>query len=107
MVYYLPFGKYCHTMIRGRREIGKKNLKHLLISASLLATTTFLTPALAGTYTVQEGDCLWTVANKFNVSMDSIKSASNLTSDLLQVGQSLTIPDNDAYQSTSPAYRSS
>lgn len=43
-------------------------------------------------YNVSEGDCLWLVANKFVITVDSLKSANNLSSDLLQIGQSLIIP---------------
>lgn len=44
------------------------------------------------TYTVKNGDTLWSIAKQFNVSVDSIKAANNLTSNLLTVGQTLTIP---------------
>jgi LysM repeat protein len=86
---------------------GKKSLKNLIISVSLLTATAIVTPAFAGSYTIQEGDCLWTVANKFNVSIESIKSASNLTSDLLQVGQNLVIPDSNSPASRPSAANSS
>ena len=43
------------------------------------------------TYTVQNGDTLWSIAKKFDVTVDSIKTTNNLTSNLLTVGQTLTI----------------
>jgi N-acetylmuramoyl-L-alanine amidase len=43
------------------------------------------------TYTVQSGDTLFGISSKFNVSVSSIKSANNLTSDVVFVGQKLTI----------------
>ena len=43
-------------------------------------------------YTVVSGDSLWKIAQKFNVSVDRIKAASNLTSDTIYVNQSLKIP---------------
>lgn len=53
-------------------------------------------------YTVAQGDCLWSIANKFGTSVDSIKSASNLDSDSLQVGQNLVIPGKaSSYQTAS------
>ena len=43
------------------------------------------------TYIVQRGDSLYSIARKFNVSVDSIKSKNNLKSNLLNVGQILII----------------
>lgn len=44
------------------------------------------------TYNVKTGDTLWSIAKKFNVSVNDLKTANNLTTNLLSVGQSLTIP---------------
>lgn len=43
-------------------------------------------------YTVKSGDSLWSIAKKLGVSVDELKSANNLTSSLLSVGQVLKIP---------------
>ncbi|HOV81017.1 MAG TPA: LysM peptidoglycan-binding domain-containing protein [Bacillota bacterium] len=43
-------------------------------------------------YTVAQGDCLWTIADKFGTTIEDILSANNLNSDFLQPGQTLTIP---------------
>ncbi len=44
------------------------------------------------TYTVKTGDTLWSIAKSFDVSVNDLKAANNLTSNLLSVGQTLTIP---------------
>ena len=44
-------------------------------------------------YTVQKGDNLWSIANKYNISVDELKGANNLSSDLLSIGQTLIIPE--------------
>lgn len=43
-------------------------------------------------YTVQKGDSLWAIASKYGITVDEIKSANNLSSNLLSIGQKLTIP---------------
>ncbi|MCX7988913.1 MAG: LysM peptidoglycan-binding domain-containing protein [Thermodesulfovibrio sp.] len=48
----------------------------------------------AQTYTVKNGDNLWEIAKKFNVSIDDIKRANNLKDKKLKVGMKLEIPDN-------------
>ena len=43
------------------------------------------------TYIVKSGDSLWSIAKKFNTSVDSIKSKNNLKTNLLNIGQKLII----------------
>ena len=48
--------------------------------------------AQAITYKVKKGDTLGKIALRLNTSTSELKSANNLNSDLIQVGQKLTIP---------------
>ena len=47
-------------------------------------------------YVVKKGDTLYGIANKYNVSVDNLKSYNNLSTDSLSIGQIIKIPDNKA-----------
>ena len=51
--------------------------------------------AQAITYKVKKGDTLGKIALRLNTSTSELKRANNLNSDLIQVGQKLTIPTGD------------
>ena len=51
------------------------------------------------TYTVQSGDSLWSISKKFGVTVDELKNANNLTSNLLSIGQVLIIPTSSGSNS--------
>lgn len=72
----------------------------LLISLLIVTAFTGLFPSGAAhadesfTYTVVKGDCLWLIANRFGTTVEALKAANGLESDLLQIGQNLIIPGN-------------
>jgi LysM repeat protein len=43
-------------------------------------------------YVVQKGDSLYSISNKYNTTVNEIKTLNNLTSNLLSIGQKLKIP---------------
>ena len=45
-------------------------------------------------YTVQKGDNLYNIANKYNTTVNNIKELNNLSTTVLQIGQVLKIPNN-------------
>jgi LysM repeat protein len=52
------------------------------------------------TYTVQKGDSLWSVSKKYGITVDELKKANNLSSNLLNIGQVLIIPSEESKQTT-------
>lgn len=48
-------------------------------------------PITVTTYTVKKGDNLYSIARKYNTTVDAIKKKNNLTSNLLSIGQQLII----------------
>ena len=48
------------------------------------------------TYVVKSGDSLYSIARKYNTTVDEIKSLNNLTSNLLSIGQVLKIPSGSS-----------
>lgn len=47
-------------------------------------------------YTVVKGDSLYKIANLYGVSVDELKSANNLTSSVISIGQQLVIPSGSS-----------
>lgn len=48
-------------------------------------------PQKTATYTVTRGDTLYSIANSYNMSVDQLKQLNNLTSNTIQVGQTLQV----------------
>lgn len=59
-------------------------------TASAQSTTTSMS-ITSGIYKVQPGDTLWGISKSSNISVEQIKSMNNLTSNVIQPGQSLIL----------------
>lgn len=49
------------------------------------------------TYVVKKGDSLWLIANKYDTTVDQIKTTNKLTSNTLSIGQTLIIPSSSNF----------
>lgn len=68
----------------------KKTIVRAVSTAAFLSTV-YAGSAYASTHTVEKGDSLWKIANKYQTTVSDLKSLNNLDSDLLQVNQKLKI----------------
>lgn len=69
----------------------------LYIGMQLHVTVQDTTPPPSNgiTYTVRSGDTLWSIANRYGVSVNQLKDWNNLTSDFLSIGMQLNIRGGD------------
>ena len=66
--------------------------------------TTTPAPTATGTYTVQAGDSLWTIAQKYNTTVDALAQLNGLNlNSLLHVGQSLKVTGTATASATQAA----
>ena len=73
---------------------------NLTIGKVLVLPTTSNDTISTSTYTVQSGDSLYSIARRFNTTVDAIKNLNNLTSINLSIGQVLNIPSTSQNPST-------
>ncbi len=52
----------------------------------------YIAPLNSNYYTVKSGDSLWSISRKFGITVNELKDANNLSSNLLSIGQNLIIP---------------
>lgn len=50
------------------------------------------------TYVVKSGDSLWSIAKRYNVSVDEIKQLNGLKNNMLSIGQKLMMPQTSEYK---------
>lgn len=73
---------------------SENNLSSNLLSVGQKLVIPSVSVSDGQTYIVQKGDSLWSIATKFNTTVDDLKNINNLTSNLLSIGQVLKISDS-------------
>ena len=76
-------------------ELKKVNnlTSNVLSSGQLLKLPGTSKENTVNTYTVKRGDTLYSIASKYNISVDKLKKINNLTSNNLSIGQTLNLID--------------
>ncbi len=88
------------TTIPTLMEINQRTSYDLLVGEKLLVPKS--ANSANNTYTVKSGDVLWKIASRYNVTIQAILDANQLTSTDLLVGQKLLIPSSGGQASTKP-----
>ena len=84
--------KKFNTTIDKIKELNSIVGDILTIGTNLLIPTTSLSDIII--HKVVSGDSLWSLANKYNTTINSIKKLNNLVSDLINVGDELQVKRN-------------
>jgi len=74
---------------------GTKSIAFIItvIAAVLICAS----PILAQTYIIQKGDTLFSISKRYGTSVDELKNANSLQSDIIYPGQRLLIPQGAVY----------
>ena len=70
------------------------NLTNNILTVGQVLNIPNQTGTAGNSYTVQSGDSLYSIARRFNTTVDELKTINNLTSDILSIGQKLLIPSS-------------
>lgn len=81
--------KKFNTTVNEIKSLNGLNTNLLVIGQKLLLPSSNDTNT---TYYVQSGDSLYSIARKYNTTVNEIKKLNNLSSDILSIGQALIIP---------------
>lgn len=82
-----------NTTVDAIKNLNGLSSNDLSIGQILKIPSAGATPAPAFEYIVRPGDTLWLLAQRYGTTVDAIKSLNNLSSDILNIGQVLRIPN--------------
>lgn len=82
-----------NTTVDAIKNLNGLSSNDLSIGQILKIPSAGATPAPTFEYTVRPGDTLWLLSQRYGTTVDAIKSLNNLSSDILNIGQVLRIPN--------------
>lgn len=83
-----------NTTVEKLKSVNNLKANTLSVGQKLVIPSVSVSPEVSDTYIVQKGDSLWSIANKFNMTVSELKNLNNLTNNLLSIGQVLKIKDS-------------
>ena len=83
-----------NTTVEKLKSANNLKTNTLSVGQKLVIPSISISPEVSDTYIVQKGDNLWSIANKFNMTVSELKNLNNLTNNLLSIGQVLKIKDS-------------
>ena len=84
-----------NTTVDALKKANNLTTNNLSIGQKLIIPGGSTTNNNQNIYTVVSGDSLYSIARKFNTSVDALKKANNLTTNNLSIGQKLIIPSKN------------
>ncbi|MDG0842240.1 LysM peptidoglycan-binding domain-containing protein [Staphylococcus equorum] len=78
----------------------RKKIIATVIGTSAIAAVTSANADAATTYKVKSGDSLWSIANKYDISISKLKSLNNLTSNVIFPNQTLKVSGSTSTSTT-------
>lgn len=85
------------TTVDNIKKANNLTSNNLSIGQTLIIPSASVPGSTEITYVVKKGDSLWIIANKYDTTVDKIKSTNNLSSNLLSIGQVLVIPSTSSF----------
>ena len=85
-----------NTTVEKLKSANNLKTNTLSVGQKLVIPSISVSPEVSDTYIVQKGDSLWSIANKFNMTVAELKNLNNLTNNLLSIGQVLKIKDSSS-----------
>lgn len=83
-----------NTTVEKLKSANNLKTNTLSVGQKLVIPSISVSPEVSDTYIVQKGDSLWSIANKFNMTVSELKNLNNLINNLLSIGQVLKIKDS-------------